>query len=179
MNNRRSLADALATDPKKLEFIHGGKLNREIPPPAETKEVAAVEIAAAKPQPKPEPVQQPEEPQAAVAEAPKAEVKLKEAVEVETEDDSAASEETAKRTQPRKSRDRGRGIAAEPKPAAPTLTQAVVPFTTRFRQSTAEALRRASLERKLAGETPNSQQEIVEHCVSAWLRANGYLNARD
>lgn len=174
MNNRRSLADALATDPKKLEFIHGGKLNREISPPAEAKEVAA-----AKPQPKPEPVQQPEEPQAAVAEAPQAEVKLKEAVEVETEDDASAGEETAKRTQPRKSRDKGRGIAAEPKPAAPSLTQAIVPFTTRFRQSTAEALRRASLERKLAGETPNSQQEIVEHCVSAWLRANGYLSSRE
>lgn len=174
MNNRRSLADALATDPKKLEFIHGGKLNREITPPAETKEVAV-----AKPQPKPESVQEPEEPQAAVAEAPQTEVKLKEAVEVEIEDDSSASEETAKRTQPRKSRDKGRGTAAEPKPAVPTLTQAVVPFTTRFRQSTAEALRRASLERKLAGETPNSQQEIVEHCVSAWLRANGYLDARE
>jgi len=52
------------------------------------------------------------------------------------------------------------------------LTTPVVPITIRFRQSTAEALRRASLERRLSGMSPATQQEIVEAAVSDWLRDN-------
>jgi hypothetical protein len=57
------------------------------------------------------------------------------------------------------------------------LTTPAVSITVRLRQSTAEALRRASLERKLQGLTPHSQQEIVESAVSQWLKDNAYLDS--
>ena len=51
-----------------------------------------------------------------------------------------------------------------------------VPLTTRVRSDYAAALKRASLERQLAGQTPNTLQEILEEAVGPWLRSNGYLN---
>ena len=70
------------------------------------------------------------------------------------------------KTRPRKS------IAASPTPQR--LTTPVVSITTRYHEQTAEALRRASLERKLAGKHPSTQQEMVESAVSTWLEKNGY-----
>ncbi len=52
----------------------------------------------------------------------------------------------------------------------------LVPLTTRLYPETAAALRRAYLERKLAGELPNTQQEIVEAALCTWLHSGGYLN---
>lgn len=51
-----------------------------------------------------------------------------------------------------------------------------VPLTTRVRGDYAAALKRASLERQLAGQTPNTLQEILEEAVGPWLRSNGYLS---
>ncbi len=50
-----------------------------------------------------------------------------------------------------------------------------VPLTTRIRSDYAAALKRASLERQLAGQTPNTLQDILEDAVGPWLRSNGYL----
>ena len=41
--------------------------------------------------------------------------------------------------------------------------------------SRAQTLKRATLERKLAGITPNAVQEILEEALEPWLKTNGYL----
>lgn len=50
------------------------------------------------------------------------------------------------------------------------------PFTTRLRSDYAAALKRASLERQLGGQFPNTLQDILEQALEPWLRSNGYLN---
>lgn len=50
-----------------------------------------------------------------------------------------------------------------------------IPLTIRLNPQTADALRRACLEQKLARRTPNSQQEIAEIAISGWLRDQGHL----
>ena len=64
-------------------------------------------------------------------------------------------------------------------PATPTSTTTVVhtrvPFSTRMRADFAAALKRASLERQLAGVEPNTLQDMLEQAVEPWLRSNGYL----
>ena len=60
--------------------------------------------------------------------------------------------------------------AAEPA-KGPSLSQARVAVTTRFKQEVADSLRRSSLERKLRGESPHSQQDIIELAVAAWLQS--------
>jgi hypothetical protein len=50
-----------------------------------------------------------------------------------------------------------------------------IPFTSKVRQDYAHAVKRASLERQLAGQTPNEIQEILEAALGPWLRANGYI----
>jgi len=52
----------------------------------------------------------------------------------------------------------------------------LIPITVRLRQKIAGALKRASLERQLAGSEFFSQQEIVERALAAWLRENGHGN---
>lgn len=49
------------------------------------------------------------------------------------------------------------------------------PLTTRLRSDMADALKRASLERQLAKQTPNTVQDILEAALEPWLRDNGYL----
>lgn len=56
-----------------------------------------------------------------------------------------------------------------------SFLEARVPFTTRFRLHIAEALRRASLQRKLNGVRPWSQQEIVESAVERWLKSESSI----
>lgn len=60
--------------------------------------------------------------------------------------------------------------AKSPQANIDPIFEARVAVTTRFRQATAEALRRRSLERKLRGERPWSQQEIIESAVNNWLK---------
>lgn len=62
--------------------------------------------------------------------------------------------------------------SSKSKPPRPTL----VPLTTRITQATAEALRRAYLEQKLAGRSPDTQQDIVEAAIREWLAENAFLN---
>lgn len=49
------------------------------------------------------------------------------------------------------------------------------PLTTRIRDDYAKALKRASLERQLAGITPSTLQDILEEALRPWLQDNGYL----
>ena len=70
-------------------------------------------------------------------------------------------------------------ITGEP-PAAPSPRPAVdrtprAPLTTRIRADYAAALKRASLERELAGVEPHTVQEMLEEALGPWLRTNGYL----
>lgn len=58
--------------------------------------------------------------------------------------------------------------------AANVATRA--PLTIRFRADFAAALKRASLQRQLNGETPNTLQDILEEAVEPWLRQHGYLS---
>ena len=63
------------------------------------------------------------------------------------------------------------GFAVAPSRVRETL----VPLTTRIREQTAEALRRAYLEHKLSGQLPDTQQEIVEASLRKWLGEHGFL----
>jgi len=63
----------------------------------------------------------------------------------------------------------------EPKQETGLIGQLLVPLTTRLRPKTAEALRRACLEQKLAGRQPHTQQDIIEAAAQRWLRDNGFL----
>ena len=51
----------------------------------------------------------------------------------------------------------------------------LIPVTVRLRPEIAGALKRASLERQLAGEEPNTQQDLVELALEPWLSENGYI----
>jgi hypothetical protein len=51
-----------------------------------------------------------------------------------------------------------------------------VPISTRIKTEFAQALKRASLERQLAGMEPSTLQDILEEAVEPWLRTHGYLS---
>lgn len=65
----------------------------------------------------------------------------------------------------------GRGRSA-PDPIPPP---ARAPLTTRLRADYVAALKRASLERQLAGHTPHTVQEFLEEALGPWLEKHGYL----
>jgi hypothetical protein len=50
-----------------------------------------------------------------------------------------------------------------------------LPLTTRVPADYAAALKRASLERQLSGQTPNTLQDILEEALEPWLRTHGYV----
>jgi hypothetical protein len=50
-----------------------------------------------------------------------------------------------------------------------------VPVTARCRPEIASALKRASLQRQLAGAEPHYVQDIMEQALEAWLREKGYV----
>lgn len=49
------------------------------------------------------------------------------------------------------------------------------PLSTRIRADYAVALKRASLERQIAGIKPQTIMEILEEALEPWLKSNGYL----
>jgi cell pole-organizing protein PopZ len=74
--------------------------------------------------------------------------------------------------------DREKHHAPAASPATSGNMQALagrVPLTTRIRPELAQALKRASLERQLSGETPNTVQDIVEQALEPLLKDMGYL----
>tara|TARA_R110002073_G_scaffold149534_13_gene303329 strand:+ start:7111 stop:7509 length:399 start_codon:yes stop_codon:yes gene_type:complete len=52
----------------------------------------------------------------------------------------------------------------------------LIPVTVRLRPEIAGALKRASLERELAGEEIFTQQAIVEEALEPWLSGEGFLD---
>ena len=60
-------------------------------------------------------------------------------------------------------------------PSPAVAGQGRAPLTTRVRGDLAAALKRASLERQLAGVTPNTVQEILDDALAAWMTGHGYL----
>lgn len=52
----------------------------------------------------------------------------------------------------------------------------LIPVTIRLRPEIAGALKRASLERQLAGEDTYTQQELVESALEPWLIEEGYIS---
>lgn len=71
---------------------------------------------------------------------------------------------------------------AAPRPAAvpspvenAALPIARAPLSTRIRADYAAALKRASLERQLAGIEPSTLQDILEQAIEPWLQTYGYL----
>lgn len=48
------------------------------------------------------------------------------------------------------------------------------PITSRIRADYVAALKRASLERQLAGQSPHTLQEFLEEALGAWLETHGY-----
>ena len=51
----------------------------------------------------------------------------------------------------------------------------LIPVTVRLRPEVAGGLKRASLERQLAGEETFTQQDLVEQLLEPWLRDFGFL----
>lgn len=76
--------------------------------------------------------------------------------------------------------------ATPPTPADPPLVSGTtpppqaaagrLPLTTRVRADLAVALKRASLERELAGAQPHTVQDILEAALEPWLRVHGHLS---
>lgn len=61
--------------------------------------------------------------------------------------------------------------ATPPVPASVAST----PISTRMRSDYATALKRASLDRQLKGQEPNTIRDILEEAIGPWLRSNGYI----
>ena len=66
---------------------------------------------------------------------------------------------------------------AQPKPESKPAVAATAksPISTRIRTDYAQALKRASLERQLSGQEPNTLQDILEEAIEPWLRNHNYL----
>lgn len=81
--------------------------------------------------------------------------------------ESQPSQASAPLTDPSRRRNRARPSGVTP--------VGLIPITVRLRPELAGALKRASLERQLAGEQTFTQQELVEQALEPWLRNRGYL----
>ncbi|WP_350212658.1 hypothetical protein [Botrimarina sp.] len=102
--------------------------------------------AEAKPEPKPEPKQAEE------AKLPSAE---KPVTSYATSDESRSSKRRKGKRSP--------------------IPVGLIPVTVRLRPEIAAALKRASLERQLAGEETYTQQDLVELALEPWLIGEGHL----
>jgi hypothetical protein len=66
-------------------------------------------------------------------------------------------------------------VHTEPPPTPSPSTVSRSPISTRIRSDFAAALKRASLERQLAGIEPHTLQDILEEAIEPWLKTNGCL----
>jgi hypothetical protein len=89
------------------------------------------------------------------------------------------AEPAARRSKAAPSKTAGKGgERPAPPPSEPAKLQELagrVPLNSRIRPKFATALKRASLERELAGEEPHTIQDIVEQGLEPWLKEHGYL----
>ena len=60
-------------------------------------------------------------------------------------------------------------------PSTSSIALSRTPLSTKLREDFAKALKRASLERKLHGQEPNTVQDILEESLEPWLKKHGYL----
>jgi hypothetical protein len=81
---------------------------------------------------------------------------------------------TKSKPEPKEQRE-GEEPTPTPAPSATPAYTGRVPLTTRIRSDLATALKRASLERQLANEKPNTVQDILEEALEPWLKDKGYL----
>lgn len=148
MAERRGMGEAMALTPEKMAFITGG-----LTPP--------------KPTEKPAPL----------AKRP-AEMPQENEIPVATEAAATPHEEPAApapRSRPRRPA-RAEHPRHEPVEEGGFYGEILVPLTTRLKPRTADALRRACLEQKLARRSPNTQQEIVELALAKWLEDHRFLD---
>ena len=78
-------------------------------------------------------------------------------------------------TSPKRRKSRKSSRSMRESQAVDAVGEMLVPLTTRIRKSTSNALTRAYLEQKLAGELPATQQAIVEEALQAWLKSHRLL----
>ncbi len=150
MTERRKLGDAMKLTPEKLAFIRSADTGKPGPSqPGKSDEVTTSDIS------------------------------LQIRQEARSE---AAMPETSTRSLPEHENGGGQPKRKR-KPAEMESREAnddfygpiLAPITTRLSPATADALRRACLEQKLARRRPHTQQDIVERAVVTWLEANGFL----
>ncbi len=79
-----------------------------------------------------------------------------------------------RKPEPKQKREGEEPTPATLSPPMPTLTGRM-PLTTRIRSDMGTALKRASLERQLSGEKPNTVQDILEQALEPWLKDRGFL----
>jgi hypothetical protein len=97
----------------------------------------------------------------------------------EQAEDSQAAAPAEKPTEPRAKSAKNKRATETPRPTEEEREggyygSILVPLTTRLQPRTADSLRRACLEQKLARRSPDTQQEIVQLAVSEWLERNGF-----
>ena len=86
------------------------------------------------------------------------------------------AEPTGESPRPQKRRSRGRSAAQDEPEANEILDRMLVPVTIRLQNRTAQALKRASLERELQRMRPHKVQDIAEEAIADWLTKSGYLD---
>lgn len=77
---------------------------------------------------------------------------------------------------PQRKRSRGKAATQDEPEASEILERMLVPVTIRLQNRTAQALKRASLERELQRIHPHKVQDIAEEAIADWLAKAGYLD---
>jgi hypothetical protein len=97
--------------------------------------------------------------------------------ETDKADDEKLKPPNRKTEQKQKPKEKREGEEQAPATPPPPMAAPAgrMPLTTRIRSDLATALTRASLKRKLAGEKPNTIQDILEEALEPWLKDKGYL----
>ena len=86
------------------------------------------------------------------------------------------AEPTVESSRPQRKRSRGRPAVQDEPEANEILDRMLVPVTIRLQNRTAQALKRASLERELQRMRPHKVQDIAEEAIADWLVKSGYLD---
>jgi len=66
-------------------------------------------------------------------------------------------------------------VRTTPQKSPANRSVGMIAITVRLRPEIANGLKRASLERQLAGETLFTQQDMVESALEPWLKQQGFL----
>ena len=102
--------------------------------------------------------------------------KAKEDIEKTIETEAPAKVEIEENARPQRRRSRGKVLAQEEPQAGEILDRMLVPVTIRLQNRTAQALKRASLERELQRLRPHKVQDIAEEAIADWLAKSDYLD---